>query len=365
MTTHLKPTGSYPGVYILESDKKKLSNNHNKHFYIRYRAGKKAMKEMVGTSDDGMTAFKASLIRAEKIQSQDKKRFDPKSDIRNKSQSQTFDQLLQSYLQLKSIKAEHQDVSRYKKHIKPIFGNRRPESIDFHEFVEFKEIISIGRKPATIRNILELFRRISNFAKKHRLSKGLSFPVEMPTVNNLKTEDLTDDELKRLLRAIDEDHDIQIRNLMKLALYTGMRRGELFRLEWRDISFEYMHINIKDSKSGRDEYIPMNQTALTILMNHPRTECSSLVFPSKNGKKRVDVRKSVDRIKKRAGLSKDFRGLHGLRHVFASRLASSGGIELYRIQKLLTHKSSQMTSRYAHLNNQSLRSASKIMDEIK
>jgi len=143
-----------------------------------------------------------------------------------------------------------------------------------------------------------------------------------------------------------------------------MRRGELFRLEWRDISFEYMHINIKDSKSGRDEYIPLNQTALTILMNHPRAECSSLVFPSKNGKKRVDVRKSVDRIKKRAGLSKDFRGLHGLRHVFASRLASSGDVDLYKIQKLLTHKNPKMTQRYAHIKNNVLKKASEIMDLI-
>ena len=88
------------------------------------------------------------------------------------------------------------------------------------------------------------------------------------------------------------------------------------------------------------------------------------MFPNKFGKKRVDIRKGVDRIKKRAGLPKEFRGMHGLRHVFASRLASSGKVDLYRIQKLLTHKSPQMTQRYAHLSNEVLREASEVMDYI-
>ena len=108
----------------------------------------------------------------------------------------------------------------------------------------------------------------------------------------------------------------------------------------------------------------MNETARSILTNHPRSSASVLVFPNKHGKQRVCVRKAVARIKKRAGISEDFRGLHGLRHVFASRLASSGQVDLYRIQKLLTHKSPQMTQRYAHLRDDALRKASEVMDKF-
>ena len=78
----------------------------------------------------------------------------------------------------------------------------------------------------------------------------------MPRVNNQKTEDLSEDELKRLLKAIEEDKDIQIGNMMKLALYTGMRRGSLFQLKWEDIDFEHAVIKLGDTKSGQDEYIP-------------------------------------------------------------------------------------------------------------
>ena len=108
----------------------------------------------------------------------------------------------------------------------------------------------------------------------------------------------------------------------------------------------------------------MNDTARAILTNHPRSSASMLVFPNKHGKQSVCVRKAVARIKKRAGISKDFRRMHGLRHVFASRLASSRKVDLYRIQKLLTHKSPQMTQRYAHLRDDALRKVSVVMDTI-
>ena len=50
--------------------------------------------------------------------------------------------------------------------------------------------------------------------------------------------------------------------------------------------------------------------------------------------------------------------LHGLRHVFASTLASSGKVDMYTLQKLLTHKSPIMTQRYAHLRDDALKRAS-------
>ena len=197
------------------------------------------------------------------------------------------------------------------------------------------------------------------------MTNGLSFPIEMPTLNNQKTETLTEEELKRLLSAMDQDSDQNIAKIMKMALFSGMRKDEIFNLKWTNIDFINRLITIRNPKSGRDEHIPMNQSTYDLLKSHPKHDLNpELVFPNKFGKKRVDIRKGVDRIKKRAGLPKEFRGMHGLRHVFASRLASSGKVDLYRIQKLLTHKSPQMTQRYAHLHNEVLREASEIMDDI-
>jgi integrase len=99
------------------------------------------------------------------------------------------------------------------------------------------------------------------------------------------------------------------------------------------------------------------------LKNHPRTR-SPYVFPGRGGQQRTDINKAVNEIKKEAGLPKDFRPLHGLRHVYASMLASSGQVDMYTLQKLLTHKSPLMTQRYAHLRDETLKNASNLAGEI-
>jgi integrase len=143
-----------------------------------------------------------------------------------------------------------------------------------------------------------------------------------------------------------------------MALYTGMRRGELFKLEWKHIDFDRGFINIIDPKGGPSQTIPLNDAARAILRDHPRTKDSPYVFPGRSGKRRVTVQVAANRVKKAAGLPKDFRPLHGLRHAFASMMASSGRVDMYSLQKLLTHKSPSMTQRYAHLRDNALKRAS-------
>jgi integrase len=76
------------------------------------------------------------------------------------------------------------------------------------------------------------------------------------------------------------------------------------------------------------------------------------------------MKKSLNRIRTAAQLPEGFRPLHGLRHVFASMLASSGAVDMFTLQKLLTHKSPMMTQRYAHLRDDTMRRASELAGEI-
>jgi integrase len=91
---------------------------------------------------------------------------------------------------------------------------------------------------------------------------------------------------------------------------------------------------------------------------------SGYIFPGRNGNRRHDLGKSASRIRDAAGLTKDFRPLHGLRHHFGSMLASSGEVDLYTLQKLMTHKSPEMTARYAHLRDAARRRASDVADRL-
>ena len=149
---------------------------------------------------------------------------------------------------------------------------------------------------------------------------------------------------------------------MRTALYSGMRRGEMFKLQWKDIDFEKGFIHLRDPKGKISQKIPLNQPTREVFEALPRN--SNYVFPGRGGKKRTDITKAVNEIKTAAKLPKDFRPLHGLRHVYASMLASSGQVDMYTLQKLMTHKTPQMTQRYAHLRDDALRKASDLAGDI-
>ena len=88
---------------------------------------------------------------------------------------------------------------------------------------------------------------------------------------------------------------------------------------------------------------------------------TGLVFYNKN---HAEIHKrfvslSFHYIAKKAKVE-DFR-FHDLRHAFATRLVQSGK-DLYKIQRLLGHKTPSMTQRYAHHYPESLRDAVEILD---
>ena len=101
------------------------------------------------------------------------------------------------------------------------------------------------------------------------------------------------------------------------------------------------------------------------LRDSPIRPDGPLIWPTRGGAKRSGLpRDFVRRIRERADLPENFRFLHGLRHNFASRLASSGKVDLYTLQHLLTHESPEMTQRYAHLMDEAMRRAAGVVDEI-
>ena len=128
---------------------------------------------------------------------------------------------------------------------------------------------------------------------KRNLCLGLQFVIELPKVNNIRTEDLNPEQLENLLMVLDQEKDIHAAAMIKLALYTGMRRGEMFRLKWQDLDFQRGFIKLVDPKGGKDSQIPMNDSALKLFRDHPRTE-SEYVFPGRKGGPRTDIKRGPD-----------------------------------------------------------------------
>ena len=358
----------YPGVFYREA-KRVGGKGMEKVFYIVFKKNGKLYEEKVGRQyADDITPAKGASIRAERIEgkrlSRKELREAQKVEIDSKKNKWTCDRLWEEYKSQKpDSKSLRTDDGRYQNYIKQAFGNKEPKDLIQLDLDRLRINLLKKRKPQTVKHVLELLQRIINFGLRKGLCEGCGFKIEMPKVNNLKTEDLSPDQLNKLLNVLEKEINIQVANFIKMVLFTGMRRGELFKLKWKDIDSEKGFINIRDPKGGPDQKIPMNSECQGLLKNHPKTE-SEYVFPGRGGRQRTDIRKQVNRIKEMAGLPKDFRALHGLRHVYASMLASSGKVDMYTLQKLLTHKTPVMTQRYAHLRDEALRRASDLAGDI-
>lgn len=358
----------YPGVYYIHG-KAVGTGKKERIYYIMYRKNGKQIQEKAGRQyQNDMTPARAAQVRTNRIQG---KELSNKEQREAKKAEKEAEENLWTILRLwkeykknnPKLKGIVTDQNRFKNHIKPVFGDREPCEIVPLDVDRLRLKLLKTKAPGTVKNVLELLRRIINFGVKKRLCPGIDFTIELPQVDNEKTEDLTPDQLTRLLEAIEKDSNTMAANMMKMALFTGMRRGEMFKLKWKDIDFNRGFINIRDPKGGPDQKVPLNDAARDLLKLHPRTK-SQFVFPGRWGRQRTDIKHQVNRIKNDAGLSKDFRALHGLRHVYASMLASSGEVDMYTLQKLLTHKDPKMTQRYAHLRDEALRRASDVAGNI-
>jgi integrase len=357
----------YPGVYYIKGTST-ATGKHERIYYIYYWKEGKKIEEKAGRQiEDAMTPARANALRADRISGKSLSNADRRA-VRRQQENEvvwTVSRLWEEYKANKPLtKSVATDENRFKKHILPVLGHKQLKELAPLDLDRLR--INLGKtlKPQTVKHVLGLIKRLSNFGVSRRLCEGIGFKITVPKVSNLKTEDLSAEQMKKLLEAIEKNTHPHAGDMMRLALYTGMRRGEMFKLTWEDIDFQRNFIRLREPKGGDDQTIPMNEFARQLLLNRPRFKDSPYVFAGRQGKELIDINHALAEIKRDAGLPKDFRALHGLRHVFASMLASSGQVDMYTLQKLLTHKSPVMTQRYAHLRDETLIRASALAGQL-
>lgn len=295
MPTNKRFKTKYPGVIFVESQEEG-TGKLEKIFHIIYRKDGKLIEEKAGRQfKDNMTPAKAATIRALKIKGKL-----PTNKEKREAQRQrkwTISALWDEYKESNpDLKGMGTDENRFDLHLKDGVGKKEPKELSPMDIDRLRINLSKDHAPATVKNILELLRRIINYGSKKRLIPRPDLFIEMPKVNNLKTEDLTPEQISNLLTAIDEDPGNRAGAIMKIALFTGMRRGEIFRLRWNDIDFEKNFIHIRDPKGGSNQIIPLNEEAKQVIRQQPRKK-SEYIFPGLKGEKLVDVKKGLDKIR--------------------------------------------------------------------
>ena len=186
-------------------------------------------------------------------------------------------------------------------------------------------------------------------------------------------------ELRRLLHTIEADAALKqttlhgaarshylsdLPALARLAVETGLRRGELLHLRWCDVDLVRSLIHVAaytdqalgfsfSPKDVDSRTVPMSPVCRALLAELSQTRANeddtALVFPGRTGKPRDGRRlsRTFRAYRERAGLPSRLH-FHSLRHTFASWLASSG-VPIIHIQKWIGHSDLRMTMRYAAL----------------
>lgn len=264
-------------------------------------------------------------------------------------------------------KSWYEDEWRWRKHVLPYLSGRKLDQITPYDIqlIPSQMLANRDYAPATIKHVLVMIKRVYNWCLQMELYAGNNplKSIKLPRVNNEKTEVLSKAESKRLLKFIASWDNRVVACIIRFAFFSGVRKGEIFNLRWSNVDMAGKMIRLVDTKGGKDVTLPLNVGAMAALeemhsLFGPR-RCA-YCFPSPTMKKRTSVRRAWATAKKGAKLPADFR-FHGLRHNFASHLASSGKVSMFTLQKLLTHKSATMTQRYAHLLDEELRRSAERM----
>lgn len=253
------------------------------------------------------------------------------------------------------------DETRWRLHLNPKFGLLRMDRTTPGMIQDL--IDGLDKAPATKKQVLQLLNRLFNFSIQQQLYHGGNpcKSVSIPTFDNKMTECLSMEEIKQLLNKVESDPNERAALVVKFALFTGKRKGEILRLIWDCVNFENKTAAFLDTKNGRHHTLPLNENALKVLHRAKGIQISELVFPCSTGKYFWDFNATWRRLRKAAGLSYRF---HALRHTYASHLAMSGKVTMFELKDLLNHRSLKMVERYAHLFPDHLRKAASVVDDL-
>jgi integrase len=221
-----------------------------------------------------------------------------------------------------------------------------------------------ARSPSTVVRYLAALSHVFTIAVKDWawLDDSPMRKITKPREPRGRDRFLSDEERQKLMEACSSSSSSFLHAVVVLAISTGMRRGEIMNLRWRQVDLKRGQIILHDTKNGSPRAIAVSGLALAMLadVSKVRRIETDLVFYGQDPLKPVDLTKPWRTAMAKANLV-DFR-FHDLRHSAASYLAMNGASTV-EIASVLGHKTLQMVKRYSHLENSHIATIVKSMNE--
>lgn len=203
---------------------------------------------------------------------------------------------------------------------------------------------TVAKELATLSHVIDTGRR----------EWGIHVPenpvklVKRPRIAPGRDRRLLPGEEALLLAACEASRSTGVPILVRLAIETAMRLGELLALEWKHIDLTRRTAHLPHTKNGHARTVPLSPAAVALLESWPRS-LTGRVFPQWT---RPDSVENVwRRAVARAGLE-DLR-FHDLRHEATSRLFERG-LNPMQVAAITGHRTLQMLKRYTHLRAENL-----------
>jgi len=200
----------------------------------------------------------------------------------------------------------------------------------------------------------------------HDPTKYIEFPRKVQT---LPKDIFKEDEMKKVLDAVDIDSKIGLRDkaILELLYSTAIRSGEVCNLTIYDIHNDQGVVRIRRGKGGKERYVPIGEVALGYIEEYieharekfPRVEHQSWLFFSYRGAqlKNNALAPIVQKYAARAGI-KRYTHAHMIRHSTATHMLRHGA-DIRVIQELLGHAKLETTQIYTKVDIQDLKKVHK------
>jgi len=232
--------------------------------------------------------------------------------------------------------------------LKSRLGDARVDSFNARDLADWRDKRLQEVKAASVVRELNTLSAMLNHAKKE-WCMPISNPVadiKRPTVDASRTRRLTDGEELKLIEALPPVY----RNIVRLALSTAMRRGEVLSLLWSNVNLEARVAVLPVTKNGEMRRVPLSSDAIATLKEQRAVNVQAI-----SGKVFDVTAIALDKSWRRACRNAGVIGLrfHDLRHEAISRLFEIG-LNPMEVSSISGHKTLQMLKRYTHLKAEDL-----------
>lgn len=373
----------YPGIRYRVHETRTHGSRKDRYYAIYYRLDGRRVEEGVGWESAGWGEAKVNAVLAELKENQRTgrrpqtlreqaeiaalARQEALAQQKEKSaQRITFAQFWAEFYapsapNTKKPETWVNEQGHYRNWIEPALGTFPLRDITPFQLEKLStEVRAQKRSAKTQHAILATCRQVFNLAKRHQLiDANPATAITLPKHDNRRQRHLTPQEAQHLLDTA-RHRDSRLHDICLLALHTGLRAGEIFKLRWEDVDLEGGLLLVRDPKSGKNRHAYLTRACLRMLRDRFDQRQRPHVFHKADGDPLQEISRDFAKLVDRLGWNDgqtDARlkvVFHTLRHTFASWLVQQG-TPLYTVAKLMGHANLSMTERYSHLAPEGLR----------